>query len=131
MKRKTFNPKQMGLYSIVDGVIAAMDDESKVALLETPSDYSMSQVFPRWIRNSFGLWEHGTFRCVDDIITEYLAGRIKSELLDSNAIVHPRLPFDINNTKPKSIGVDRSLDHPDNCTGVIIEVVKQRVLDGR
>jgi len=79
----------------------------------------------RWIRNQCGLWEHGTDKCVADIVTEYKAGKLKSYYLDDNLFSHPDIPT--YSEKPTDGEVDHTLAHPDNCSAVIVEAVLNKL----
>ena len=152
MKRKSTNPNQWTLERCINFTLEALSDEDR-EMLRTASakkraEYNLHNTMGRWIRNECKLWEHGTDKVVEDIIREYKEGRLRSEYLDANQFVHPDLPFDIMKTPrtPLLVGMmynaknqksrkvktrpDNSLLHPDNCSGVIIEAVVQRIQDG-
>lgn len=151
MKRPTLNPKQWSFEAIVVDVLRALGDEDK-EFLRTASEgkraeYGLHNSMGRWIRNVFGLWEHGTERCVEGIIEAYNRGELDSPSLRANRFTHPKLSFDLLNTRKEDIFVgveidtdtgkrkrvktvaDTSLLHPDNCSAVIIEAVVQRLRD--
>ena len=151
MKRPTSNPNQWSFEAIVADVLRALNDEDK-EFLRTASEgrraeYGLHNTLGRWIRNVFGLWEHGTERCVEGILEAYNSGDLDSPSLRENRFTHPKLPFDLLNTRREDIFTsvqidtdsgkktrvktvaDTSLNHPDNCSAVIIEAVVQRLRD--
>ncbi len=124
MKNKKFKKEQLSLEQCVKLFLDALDKEdSKNLVLQRIHDVE----YGRWIRNECGLWEHGTERCVADIVTEYKAGRLKSVYLDNNLFTHPQIPFDLKNIQRMDVPVDSTLAHPDNCSAVIIEAVLQKM----
>lgn len=132
MKRQTHNPKQWTLEQCIEHIIKGLQPDDAATLIAAGGESVLWQVeLGRWIRNSCGLWEHGTDQVVGDIIRAYKSGRLKSTWLDENRFVHPQIPFDLSNTKNMPTFVDCQLTHPDNCSAVIIEAVIQRLRNGR
>lgn len=138
--------EQWGLSQCVDYTLSHLGKED-IRYLRTidPQDGVLHHTMGRWIRNNCKLWEHGTDRVADDIVREYNAGNIDSKHLRDNDFIHPELEFDILNAKaiPPMKGItikdgeqvqtdtypDRTLQHPDNCSAVIIEIVVKRIQD--
>lgn len=130
MKRKRLNPEQWSLERCVEYTVKALGDEDRKALIDG-IHFDWHSSLGRWIRNNCGLWKLGTNRCVDDIVREYKSGKLSSKYLDDNQFTHSQLFFDLKNTDTKTIRkIDCTLEHPDNCSAVIIEVVIQRLVDG-
>ena len=130
MKRRQFDQKQLTFEECISHTMAALDDEEREHLRS--GDFGgpamLHESLGRWIRNECGLWEHGTDRCVADIVREYKAGRLTSIYLDANQFVHPELSFDLKNTGGRSsVHIDSTLIHPDNCSAIIMEVILQRL----
>ena len=125
MKNK-ITTDQWGLERCIMHAYLALDESTKEHFRANP-DYN--DEFGRWIRNTCELWEHGTAKCVADIIQAYLAKRITSKYLDENVFTHPDLPFDLGNAQ-QATGADSSLLHPDNCSAIIVEQVFKRLQDG-
>jgi hypothetical protein len=129
MKRKKTNPNQRSFEECVQFTIAALGNEDRQALIDGIY-FDWHNTLGRWIRNNCKLWEYGTKRCVDDIVREYKAGRLTSKYLDENSFTHPELAFDMEHIPRNSFNVDRTLAHPDNCSGIIIQTIVQRLRDG-
>jgi hypothetical protein len=121
MKNKKFKKEQLSLKQCVTHTLKEIRKQD----LHEVSKFNNE--LGRWIRNQCGLWEHGTDRCVADIVTEFKAGRLKSVYLSDNIFTHPELPFDLNNIKRMDVPTDNTLAHPDNCSAVIIEAILQKM----
>jgi len=120
---------QWSLEQCVDHALRALTDETTREAVRT-GDWYTSMEFGRWIRNTCGLWEHGTDRCVADIVREYNEGNLISDYLDDNVFHHKGLAFSLENTSSET-GADSSLGHPDNCSAVIMEIIVQRLNNDR
>jgi hypothetical protein len=121
MSNKNIKPEQLSLDECVTLTRAAISAEDLPNLSEFTNDLG------RWIRNQCGLWEHGTDKCVADIVTEFNAGRLGSVYLRDGIFTHPELPDDSSKVAEEDMEVDRTLAHPDNCSAVIVEAILSKM----
>ena len=126
MKNNKITLEQWGLEQCIMHGLLGLDEAAQNYFRENPE---YDDEFGRWIRNSCKLWEHGTAKCVADIIQAYRAGRITSKHLDDHDFVHPDLPHEMEDYT-RMTNVDYKLTHPDNCSAVIVEQIFQRLHDG-
>ena len=107
-----------------------VDAETAKQLVKTRDDHND---FGRWIRNNCKLWEHGTDKVVEDIIDLFWTGQCYMPALEFNRLFHPDIPVRYQNIMRLlegahyAHGVDYSLNHPDNCSSIIIELVLDKL----
>ena len=60
---------------------------------------------------------------VADIVIAHNTKKYHIQSLVDNKYVHPDIPFELKHACPHGQSWDRKLDHPDNCSSVIIEIL--------
>ena len=122
MKRKRFPQDQLSLRACLKRIRDACDSNT-LDMIHRTDPVALHDDLGRWIRNNCGLWKDGTEYVVADIITAYKDKTYHIESLDNYKFVHPDLPFDLAHACPYGRSCDRKLEHPDNCSNVIIEIL--------
>jgi len=121
MKRKRFPPNQLSLDECLKRIRDACSLDT-LDMIRRTYVYALHDDLGRWIRNNCGLWKDGTDRVVADIVTVHNMKKYHISSLNKNDYVHPDISFELKHA-PCGSTVDRNLSHPDNCSGVIIEIL--------
>lgn len=122
------NPSQWGFSACLKYCLDNIpkEDQQRITRMH---DGELHPTLGRWIRNNCKLWEFGTDRAVDDAIHLFKSGIINPKSLRTGELIHPELEVTLDQAHQRIRGVDYSLNHPDNISGIITETL-QAIIKG-